>query len=385
MKIPVPNILKNNKKFYYSVAALAGTMVGVGVFGIPFSFAKAGFWVGLSFLIFTGLVTLIINLMYGEVVLRTQKKHQITGYAEKYLGNSYKKLMFFAMALTSYSALVIYVIIAGEFLNNILSPFLYFQPALYSWLFLIIMSFLVLAGIKRISWIELVLAVLFCVVILAILFLGWPKIDFNNFSNINLEFWFLPYGIMLFAFAGFTAIPILREILDNREILMRKAILSAVILVAVLYFIFAFTVIGISGPVTSPDGISGLLQFLGGTIVFWGSMFGILAVSTSFLMVGTAFTEMFHFDYGISWKQSWALAVLPPLILFFGGLRSFIDIMSLAGSVAVGIAGIVMALMHVKAKSRGDRIPEYDIEFPKSLYYLMILVFFAGIVYAILV
>ena len=382
LKTPALNILKN-KSFFYAVAALAGTMVGVGVFGIPFSFAKSGFWVGAGFLAVIALITLVLDLMYGEVVLRTQRVHQLTGYTEKYLGKSHKKVVFFAAALSTYSALLIYTIIAGEFLNNIFSPLTYIPSGAYTLIFFIIMSLLVLAGIKRISWLELTLAALFSLVIIAIAILGWPKVDFVNLSGAQKEFWFLPYGILLFAFAGFPAVPIQRELLADKERYLKKAIFLAVGFVATLYFIFAFSVVGISGDITTPDAISGLYEALGGKIVFLGSLFGILAVSTAYMMLGSAFLEIFHLDYGIPRKLSWLLVTIPPLILFLGGLRGFINIMGLAGAVAVGVEGMAMILIYAKAKSQGDRIPEYSLEIPRFLYYLMMLIFLAGIVYAV--
>ena len=385
VKIPDLITLKNNTSFYYAVAALAGTMVGVGVFGIPFSFAKSGFWVGTGFLVAIGLITVLLDLMYGEVILRTQRPHQITGYTEMYLGGAFKKVIFFALALVFYSALLIYTILAGEFLNNIFSSVVYISPTVYSLVFFFLMSFLVLAGIKRFSWLELVLAALFSLVIVAILVVGWPSINFTNFSGIQPEFWFLPYGILLFAFAGFSAVPIQRELLGDKEHLLRKAIIFAVAFVGLLYFIFAFTVVGISGDVTTPEAISGLYEFLGGKIVFLGSLFGILAVSTSFLMLGSAFMETFTLDYGISKKMAWLLTIVPPFILFLGGLRTFIDIMSLAGSVAIGLEGIILILVYVKAKSKGDRVPEYSLELPRFIYYFLMLVFLAGIAYSIFI
>ena len=374
-----------NRDFYYAVAALAGTMVGVGVFGIPFSFAKSGFLVGSGFLIAIGLVTVLLDLMYGEVILRTQRIHQITGYTEIYLGSAFKKLIFFSLALVFYSALLIYTILAGEFLNNVFSSVVYISSGAYSLIFFFLMSFLVLAGIKRLSWLELILAALFSLVIVAMLVVGWPKIDFANFSGIQPEFWFLPYGILLFAFAGFSAVPIQRELLGDKEHLLRKAIIFAVACVGILYFVFAFTVVGISGDVTTPEAISGLYEFLGGKIVFLGSLFGILAVSTGYLMLGSAFMETFTLDYGISKKMAWLLTVVPPFILFLGGLRTFIDIMSLAGSVAIGLEGIILILVYVKAKSKGDRVPEYSLELPRFIYYFLMLVFLAGIAYSLFI
>jgi len=378
-------LLLKNKDFLYATAVLVGTMVGVGIFGIPFVFSKAGFWVGFSLLIFIGFITLLLNLMYGEVVLRTHQEHQITGYTDKYLGLWFKRSIFFSVALALYSALLVYIVIAGEFLNNILSSVFYASPTSYSLIFFIVLALLILGGIKRISWVELFLMGLFMVVVVLIFGIGVSKISLSNLTSVHPEFWFLPYGVLLFAFAGFSAIPIQRDILRGQEYNLKKSILLAVILTGALYLVFAFTVLGISGSSTTPDAISGLYEFLGGKIIFLGSLFGILAVTTSFLMLGSAFLEMFRLDYDIKRKWAWLLVVIPPLVLFLGGLRTFIDIISLAGSVAIGLEGIVLTFVYIKSKSKGDRVPEYSLELPKFIYYLLIFMFGAGIVYALFI
>ena len=384
VKILDLNILKS-KSFLSATAVLVGTMVRIRVFGIPFAFAKAGFWIGFLFLIAISFTTLLLNLMYGEIVLRTHQEHQITGYTEKYLGPWFKRAIFFSVALALYSALLVYMVLAGDFLNNIFSSVFYASPTSYSLLFFSVLSVLVLLGIKRISWVELFLVGLFAMVILLIFGVGINKIDPSNFNGIQSEFWFLPYGVLLFALAGFSAIPIQRDILRGQEKYLKKAIWLAVLLVSILYFIFAFTVVGISGSITTPDAVSGLYEFLGGKIIFLGSLFGILAVSTSFLMLGSAFLDMFYLDYNVPRKRAWLLVVAPPLILFLGGLRTFIDIISLAGSVAIGLEGIVLTFVYIKSKSKGDRVPEYSLELPKFLYYLLIFMFGAGIVYALFI
>lgn len=374
-----------DKTFLRSAAVLIGTMVGVGVFGIPFAFAKAGFLVGFLFLILIAAATLVMNFMYGEVILRTKAKHQLVGYAQIYLGSVFKKIVFFTTALSGYSALLAYIIVSGDFLSNIFSNFLYISPAAYSWIFFIVCSFLILKGIKTVSWVELFLTALFAAVILVIFLFGIGKINLSNFAGIMPEYWFLPYGIFLFAFAGLSAIPLQRQILAGREDLFKKSILISVLLVAALYFLFAFTVLGISGDTTTPDAISGLFASLGGTIVVFGSLFGVLAVSTSYLMLGTAFLDIFHLDFGVSRKLSWLLVIVPPFVLFLGGMRTFIDVISLAGSVGIGIEGVVLLLLFIKSKSKGDRTPEYSFKLPRWLLYFLAAVFIGGAVYAIFV
>lgn len=374
-----------NKNFFYAITALVGTMVGVGVFGVPFSFAKAGFGVGFLFLLLTGFLTLVVDIMFGEVVLRTKERHQTVGYAGLYLGILWKRVMFFAVILSIYAAMLAYIIISGDFLSNFLSPFFYLSHTAYSYFFAVILSFLLLSGLKRVSTVELILTALFVSVVLLVFGFGIPKINPNNLKTFNPEFWFLPYGILLFAFAGISAIPIQREILRGEENKLKKSIWWSVLLVGVLYLLFAFTVVGVSGDVTSPDAITGLFDFLGNKIVVLGSIFGVLAVGTSFLMLGSALDEVFRWDYGLKKGWSWLLTVLPPFILFMIGLRTFIDIISLAGSLAIGLIMLILIFIYLSAKTKGDRAPEYSLNIPKWVLYFMVALFAAGIGYVLFV
>ncbi|MBI2674320.1 MAG: amino acid permease [Candidatus Yanofskybacteria bacterium] len=378
-------MFKETKSFYYATAAMVGTMVGVGVFGVPFSFAKSGFLVGFLFLLLTGFLTLVVNTMFGEVVLRTEKRHQIVGYTDLYLGPAWKKVMFLATVLSIYGAMLAYIIISGDFLSNVLSPFFYLSSTAYSYFFAFILSFLLLTGLRRVSAVEFILTLLFIFIVLLVFGYGINKVDFNNLKNFNPEFWFLPYGILLFAFAGMSSIPIQREILRGAESKLKKSILWAVLLVGILYTIFAFTVVGVAGDVTSPDAITGLFDFLGGKIVVLGSIFGVLAVGTSFLMLGEALKEVFRWDYRLKKGWAWLLVVLPPLALFFIGLRAFIDVISLAGSLAIGLILLVLIFMYMAAKTKGDRKPEYNLSIPKWFLYSMAALFLAGVIYVLFV
>lgn len=358
-------------------------MVGVGIFGIPFAFMKAGFGVGFLFLLLVGSMTLMMNLMYGEIVLRTEENHQIVGYAEKYSGKILKNVLFFAIALSMYSALLAYIVISGEFLNNIFSSIFYVSPFQYSIVFTFAVAGLILAGVKRFSPLELLLTSMFLAVVGLMFSFGFNKINPQNYLGFNANYWILPYGVLMFAFAGLPAIPIQRNILSGKESKLKKAITLSVLLVAILYFIFALTVVGISGEVTTPDAISGLFEFLGPRITFLGSLFGIIAVFSSFLMLGSAIMELYMYDYGFKKRYAWLMVVVPPFILFLAGIRSFIDIIDMAGAVAIGLESIVLVFMFARAKSRGNRIPEYSLNLPIWFLYVFVFVFVIGVSYAL--
>src|SRR3989344_6158050 len=107
-------IFGKNLGFEEAVATLVGTIIGAGVLAIPYSMKKAGFLTGLLILVVLSIVVLFLFLFVGEIVLRTKGNHQLTGYAEKYLGKKGKLFLMFAMVFGTYGALVAYTIGVGR-------------------------------------------------------------------------------------------------------------------------------------------------------------------------------------------------------------------------------------------------------------------------------
>ena len=102
-------------------------------------------------------------------------------------------------------------------------------------------------------------------------------------------------------------------------------------------------------------------------------------------MFGTALDEVFRWDYGLKRGWSWLLTVVPPLLLFMIGLRTFINVISLAGSLSVGLDFMIFVFVYTAAKSKGNRVPEYSLNIPKWFLYFMIVLFGAGMGYVLLV
>ena len=75
-----------NKKFLATTFTLTGTIIGAGILGLPYVFAKSGFLVGIFWLIAIASIMIFVNLAMGEITLRTKGNHQLPGYANKYLG-----------------------------------------------------------------------------------------------------------------------------------------------------------------------------------------------------------------------------------------------------------------------------------------------------------
>src|SRR3990167_1848687 len=83
-------------RLWIAITSLIGTIIGAGILGLPYVISQVGLFYGAILIVLLGLAFLGINLFLGEIVLRTNGKHQLTGYAEKYLGPKGKKIMAFS-------------------------------------------------------------------------------------------------------------------------------------------------------------------------------------------------------------------------------------------------------------------------------------------------
>lgn len=370
-----------DKNYLYAVSIIVGTTIGAGIFGLPYVASKSGFALTFILIIVLGVVTLILNLMYGEVTLRTKKKSNIVGYAGKYLGKYGKRIAVLINLFSLYSAILAYIIIGGIFLDLLLSSYFGGNELFYSSIIFFLVSISIYFGLRFIGLIEFLMSALLLFTMLLITFRGAAFIDINNLLNYNISESFFPFGVVLFAFGALSAIPELEQVIVKKQERIKNAIIAGTAIPAVVYLLFTATVLGVSGNETSKEAISGLGLILGNGIVMLVLIFGILAVITSYLVIGVNLKEIFWYDYGFSENKSWALACFVPFIFFVAGFRDFITVVNIAGGVAGGLIGILVIAIFYKAKMKGDIKPAYEVEIPLAISSLMIFIYLLGIVY----
>jgi tyrosine-specific transport protein len=366
-------------------AVLIGTMVGAGIFGIPFAFAQAGFWVGMAWLVGLAVILCVFNLLFAELTLSTQGTHQVSGYANIWLGAWGRRLMTLVNIVGLYGALLAYMIVAGAFLHNVLSEFLTVDPQLYSLIFALAWSLLWVLRPRTIASVELALIGLYTGLILIVAAIGLPHIQLNFLSGWSPDSWYVPYSVVLFALAGLSAVPIQRQLLSGRERLLRPAIIASMVFVVLLYAVFALTVVGLSGHGTSPEALAGLYGILGTPVIILASILGILTVSSSYVMLGTALYESFHTDYHLRPSVAWLLGLGPPVLLFMSGLRNFIDVIGLVGAVAVGTQAILLLAAYVRSRRMRLREAEMRVRIPLFVVWTLMAFFAAGIIHELLI
>ena len=104
-----------SKNFFLALSVLIGTIIGAGIFGIPYVIFKSGLIPGLFYFIILGGAVLLIHLFFGEIVLRTKEKYRLPGFALKYLGRPAEVLVTVSVVVGVIGALLAYLILAGDF------------------------------------------------------------------------------------------------------------------------------------------------------------------------------------------------------------------------------------------------------------------------------
>ncbi len=367
------------KELFVAIWILVGVTIGAGTFALPYVFSKAGFYTGLLVMIFVGIAMTIFNLYLGEVILRTKGKHQLSGLASKYLGNKGKIIMFLASALSIYGALAAYIFGAGQALFAMFGGNTY----LYYVLFFIFVSPVIYFGVNFIKGFESIFTPIKLLLVLVLSVLLFKFVDFNNITGFSLKNILVPYGVIIFAFTGVSALPEINEYLKNKRY-MFWAIIFGMLITFVVYLLFILSVIG-SVDVNTNQVATTAIKSLDSRIGIFANLFALVAMATAYVILAFALKENFTLDYKVSNLKSWLLVVFIPIILVLTNLFDFIKLLELSGAVAIGIILFMILLMHSRARRLGDRKPEYIITNNFILKFILSLILLLGVYYSIFV
>ncbi len=361
--------MKASFKNYFTAAfILAGTILGVGIFGLPYVFSKSGFLTGLFFLFFCGVLVTINHLLYGEILLRTPGEHRLPGLAKIYLGKLGFSLTSISSIVSAISVLLAYLILGGQFLSNLGQAVNHpMGIGLATIIFWIIGTVGFSFGIGFIGFGAILGLILIIVFIIGFFILGIPHVQLEMLTKINFSQFLLPYGVLLFSLSDGSAVP---EILNyftkkgvaKEKIDFKKPIISGTFLPPILYILFILGVFGLfQGKVIPVDLIPGLLQYnpIVGLIT---NILGIILMLTSYFVIGLNLRNTLSLDLKMKSWTSWLVPTILPIALYFFGFQNFIGVISFIGAVILGIVITTTILIHKKSQEKGGLIPSYQIK-----------------------
>ncbi|OGY89368.1 MAG: hypothetical protein A2927_02125 [Candidatus Komeilibacteria bacterium RIFCSPLOWO2_01_FULL_45_10] len=371
--------MKKELPFLEAIAVLVGTIIGAGILGIPYVAYRAGFLTTIIVMTVIYLAVLLINLHIGEIVLSTKKLHQLTGYAEKYLGKWGKTAMFFSVIIGFYGALLAYLIGEGEVLAALTGG----SPIVYSLLFFVFGSVLVYLGLTIVKRTELFMTFLILLLVILVFILGLDNLEWENLAGFDLAKIFLPYGVIFFAMGGASAIPQLAEVLHGREKLVKRAIIIGTTIPFAVYLIFTFIAVGVTGANVTEVATVGLGRVMGKSMLAMGNVFAFFTMATSFLTLGLALKKTYHLDFGVNKKLAWLLTISLPLLMLFLGLNHFVGVLGTAGAIGGGLEGLLIGLIYLQLKKKRENVPAYQLTKSPLIIILLSLMFIGGIVYTL--
>lgn len=364
-----------NKKFWATTFTLTGTIIGAGILGLPYVFAKSGVFIGTLWLIILGLIMIYTNLCLGEITLSTKGRHQLVGYAEKYLGKIGKRLMFFAVIFGIYSALIAYLIGEGQSLSQLFTGNL--DYAIYFAIgFWLLMTFFLREGLKGLKRIETYGVIIIIILVLIISVYYFPEVNVENYSYNNFNFFFLPFGVVLFALLGFSSIPELRNEIKGSEKKLKKAVILGTTIPIALYIIFSLIFVGVLGKeVTEVATLS-----FGKLVV----LLGIFTMLTSYFVLSFCLKEVFQYDLKYSQTRDFFFVSILPLLIYLilsaFNLLDFVSVLGVGGVISGGLTGILILLINKKAKKKKNRKPEYKMPINWFIIGLLSIIFILGII-----
>lgn len=356
---------------------LLGTIVGAGIFALPGAAAASGFFPMALWGAFLAGAVLLLHLMFAEIVLRTGEKHRLPGYVRMYLGERAGTVSLLATLLGASGALLIYLVLFEDFIGALVPGIAGPVAVAGYWA---AVSTLVVLGIKTVEKVELWMAAL---LILIIGYLSWSALPLAEPANILRvgEDPLLPFGVLLFAFGGLGAIPEMQPFFGSSGKRYAAAVRLGMGISAVLYLIFTASFSAAFGT-SIGDDITVPVAVLGKFPLFLVAVFGIAAITSSFLVIGSYLKNTLRLDMAVSQKVA-PLILLLPLIAYAFGARNFVALVGLVGAVFTGASAFFIIWAWKRAR-KVTQEPTYALRMPEWAAYPLLIVFLIGVVVVLL-
>ena len=263
---------------------------------------------------------------------------QLPGLAERYVGKLGAVLVFISVCANSIGCMISYTSGSGEILAELLG----ISPTLGSLIFTVPAVVVVWLGLKATGLAEKFIStgmIVLLAVIIGVSFLS-GKADISQAIYTNWTYAVPVFNVAIFCYIAQYAVPELARGLRHNARALPKAVTIGMLITGILLALVPLAVISLTGP----DNVTEVAtlawgQALGSWAMFVANIFALCAMMTSYWAVGgsmlTNIVDMFKFkseNHVPTRLISLACVALPPFILAYSGLVSFVDAIYLAGT-----------------------------------------------------
>jgi len=336
-----------NKRFLMAAMILSGTIIGAGVFSLPYVFREIGFLWGIFYLAFFTAVYFAVHVMYASTIEARDGNHQFFYYAREYLRRPFGDIAAWVILIELLLVLAVYLMLVPVF-----APLVFGGGGIMALLvFWLLGSVFMFARLELVGWAEF-LGALGIILIVAVLFVAGflkggafataPGLKLNIFALL------LPFGPILFSLSGRPAIGKVVEEhrkagVEGKPFSLKKSIFWGTAIPSAIYLIFIFSVLRLN-PAITPETLNGL-NFLPMPLLLILGLMGLITLWTSYFMVAINVKDILVVDLG--WRKLIAggLVAAVPLGLYFAGVQNFLSAVSFTGGIFLALEGIFVTMM----------------------------------------
>ena len=340
--------------------------VGGGVMAVPFLASRVGLAAFVPVAAAAAGVTVLLNLLLADVLLRDGRDLQIVELIRDYVlrgpaGSAASWLLFSALGLSFAASLTAYIVGAGTVLSDLsgLSP-LAAQLLVYA-----ASASLVALGLKSVGVSEagaLVMMVLVLGVIAAGSVGSWrsgvPAFRAEAADGAAGRRILALFGVVMYSLNAVFAVPQAVQGLGRRRRDVLIAGVAAPLLTAAIVFVLTLVAMAVSDPVTEV-AIVGIAARTPGIVSLAGSLFVMIAMLSTYWSVSLALADIVAQRTGAGRRISWVLATLPTAVLVILRPMRFIGYLQIAGGIVALIIGFVTVPLFLRSRRRspvGDAV-----------------------------
>jgi len=323
-------------RWYYNfllpAGLLSGTIIGAGVFSLPYVFNRAGINPGFFYLFVLGLAMTVVHLLYARLVLKTRGHHNFVGYARLYLGRWAVWPALAIGVLQGLINLVVYLVLSLSFSNLLFAGGDWLKIGVF-WL---LGSSAVFLNFKKEAITEFFITVGIALIIFLIFWQGVSGFSPSFLTSADFSWGniFLPIGPIIYSLGGRPAVLELVGYLKGRRQSVwpnvERAVTVGTLFPVLLYGAFVIGILSLAPRVT-PDAVSGLTGGVAGWFLGAVGLLGLLNILSSYIAIGFDISHILRVDLNISRPVGVLMVVFCPILLFLIGFNDFLQLVSASG------------------------------------------------------
>lgn len=339
------------RRYILPASTLSGTIIGAGMFALPYAVIQAGWGVGLLYGVALSALLVTVHAMFLRVILETREHYRFVGYVRKYLGEASFVISLLTAVVGMALTLTIYLILSSRF-----TGLFYGEGEVYRvGIFWALASLAMFVRARLLAMLEYLFLVGMLCIIGVVFFVGVGNIgDIGTMAFVEGGDFFLPFGVILFALVGRSAIPSVVRYYKESGIpsgFAKRSVILGTLAPAVLYAGFVIGVMGISSEV-SPDTVSGLMSSAPLAVVLAVGILGLLSIFSTYVVLGIDVAENLSLELKVPRPIALGAAIVTPIVCYLVGMRDFLGLVGIVGGIFVSIEGIMIVCMWRKIVSR---------------------------------